>query len=123
MNIANSRLEEEATSQPTRALQASAADDIGFQSAQGPSTLIVPDFDEDLEAIAELLNLPSNEGLPDVAEIPKRRDLAQNCDAANAMDVTLDSVVSPTRPDLEDTLSDSSGTQLTSAKNQRLPKD
>jgi hypothetical protein len=63
------------------------ADDTEVQSAQGPSTPIVPDFDEDLDAIADFLNLPSNEEVLDVAEVyeiqnlgsePKRRDLAQN---------------------------------------------
>jgi hypothetical protein len=131
-SIANSRPEEEATDQSTKALQASMADDTGVQSAQEPSTPIVPDSDEDLDAIDEFLNLPSNKELPDVAEVyeiqdlgsePKRRDLAQNRDIGDAIDVMLDSVVPPTRPDLEHTSFDSSGTQLTSAENQYLSKD
>jgi hypothetical protein len=61
--------------------------------------------------------------IQDLGSEHKKQDLVQNRDAAGAMDVTLDSVVSPTRPDLEDASSDSSGPQLTSAKNQHLPKD
>jgi hypothetical protein len=108
-SIANSCPEEEAAGQSTKAFQASTADDTEVQSTQELSTTTVPDSDEDLDAIAESLNFPSKKGPPDDAEIhvmqdlgmePKNRDLAQNCDAADAMDITLDSVVPPTRPDL-----------------------
>jgi hypothetical protein len=116
-SIANSRPEEEAANQSTKTFQAGIADDKEVQSAQEPSTTTVPNSDEDLDAIAEIYVIK------DLGSEPKKQDLVQNRDAADAMDVTLDSVVPPTRPDLADALSDSSGTQLTSAENQRLPKD
>lgn len=131
-SIANSCPEEEAAGQLTKTFQAGTADNTEVQSMQELLTTTVSNSDKDLDAIAKFLNSPSNKRLPNITEIyiieelgiePKNQDLAQNCNTADTIDIILDLVVPPIRPDIENALSDSSRTQLTSAKNQYLPRD
>jgi hypothetical protein len=124
--------EDKVPSQSTRPFPTGTADDAEAQSIQELPMPAVPDSDKDQDTIAESFNFCSSKELPDSADIykiynsglePTKQDSAQNYNTADIIDTILDSAALPTKPDLEDALSDSSRTQLTSAENRYQSKD